>query len=76
MKESENRDKYLDLAREKETSVEYDSDGDTNCDWYAWYSHQRISTGTGGLGNKRTSGDHQTTALLRSPRILIKVLET
>ena len=24
----------------------------------ARYSHQRICTGTGGLGNKRTSGDH------------------
>ena len=35
-----------------------ESDGDTDCKWNAWYSHQRIGTGTGGLGNKRTSGDH------------------
>ena len=24
----------------------------------SWYNHQRIGTGTGGLGNKRTSRDH------------------
>ena len=30
----------------------------TNCNWCFWYSHQRIDTGTGGLENKRTSGDH------------------
>ena len=29
--------------------------GDTKCNWCAWYSHQRIGIGTGGLG---TSGDH------------------
>ena len=38
--------------------MEHESDGDTNCDWYAPDSHQRICTGTGGLGNKRTTGDH------------------
>ena len=21
-----------------------------NCDWYSWHSHQKIGTGTGGLG--------------------------
>ena len=29
-----------------------------NCNWCSWYSHQRIGTRTGGLGNKRTSRDH------------------
>ena len=38
--------------------MEHESDGDTNCNWYAWYSHQRFGTSTGGLGNKRTSGNH------------------
>ena len=28
------------------------------CNKYAQYSHQRIGTGSGGLGNKRSSGDH------------------
>ena len=37
--------------------MEHESDGDTNCNWRTWYSHQRIDCETGGLGNKRTSGD-------------------
>ena len=32
--------------------MEHESDVYTN-----WYSHQRVNEGTGGLGNKRTSGD-------------------
>ena len=28
-----------------------ESDGDTSCNWNARYCHQRIDTGTGGLGN-------------------------
>ena len=39
-------------------AVKHESDGDTTCDWCSWYSHQRIGTRTGGLGNKRTSRDH------------------
>ena len=38
--------------------MEHESDGDTNCNWYTRYSHQSSGTGTGGLGNKRTSGDY------------------
>ena len=38
--------------------MEPKSDGDTNCNWRTRYSHQRVGTGTGGLGNKRMSGDH------------------
>ena len=38
--------------------MKHKSDGDTNCNWRARYSHQKIATGTGGLGNKRTSGYH------------------
>ena len=29
----------------------------TNCDWYSWFSYQRIGTATGGLG-KKARGDH------------------
>ena len=43
---------------ENETHEILEHDGDTSCNWCALYSHQRIGTGTGGLGNKRTSGDH------------------
>ena len=38
--------------------MKYESDGDTDFNWYAQYSHQKIVPGTGGLGNKRMSGDH------------------
>ena len=41
-----------------EKSMEHESDCDTNCNRCTLYSHQRIGTGTGGLGNKRTSEDH------------------
>ena len=55
LKESEKRDKYLDLARKKKT-VEHESDNYTNCNWCSWYSHQRIGTKTGGFGNYGTGG--------------------
>ena len=57
LKDSEKRDMYLDLARElkklwnmKATVIPINIS--------ALVSHQRIGTGTGRLGNKRTSGDH------------------
>ena len=56
-KESEKRDKYLDLARELKKTMEH-SDGDTNCILRARYSHQRIGTGPGGVGNKEMKVDH------------------
>ena len=49
--------KYQDLAWEMKI-MEHERDGDTNRNWWAWYSHRRIDTGTGRLGNKGTSGDH------------------
>ena len=39
LKESEKKDKYLDLAREVKKNVEYECDGDTNCKQCSWYSH-------------------------------------
>ena len=39
--------------------MKHESDNYTYRDWSFWYSHQRIIKETGGLGNKRTSGDHQ-----------------
>ena len=58
LKESEKKDKYLDLAGELKKTVEHESDFYTNCNWCFWYSHRRIIKGTGGVENKRTSGDH------------------
>ena len=58
IKESEKKNKYLDLASQlKKTTQEHENDVYTNCNWCSWYSHTRINKGTGGLGNKRTSGD-------------------
>ena len=37
-------------------TLEHESDGDTDCNWCSWFSHQRICTRTRGFGNNRTSG--------------------
>ena len=58
LKETEKKDKYLDIARELKKTVEHESDSDPNCNWCSLYSHQRTGTRTGGYGNKKTSGDH------------------
>ena len=82
LKESEKRDKYLNFAWEQEKTMKYESDDDTSCDWCAWYSHQWIATGAGGLGNKRTSGDHPNYNILKigqntkSPRDLRRLAVT
>ena len=56
LKENENRDKYLGLARELKTY------GTQKC---ARYSLQRISKETGRLGNKRTSGDQSNDSTVK-----------
>ena len=59
LKESEKKDKYLDLARELKKTMELKVDNYTNRDWCFWDSHQRIiKKGTGGLGGRRMSKDH------------------
>ena len=67
-KESEKRDKFLDLARELTKTMEYVSDGGT------------IPKGiVKGLEDLKITGQIETTqktALLRSARILRRVLET
>ena len=44
--------------------MEHESDGGTSCNWCARYSHQRIGTGTGRLGNKRTNGHHPNYSII------------
>ena len=56
LKESEQKDKHVDLALELKKTVEHGTNNDTNREWCFCYSHQRISNVTGRLGNKRTSG--------------------
>ena len=46
LKECIKRDKYLELARVPKKRVEQESDGVTNCIWFAWYSYERIGKGT------------------------------
>ena len=58
LKEIQKRDKLIDLAKELKKTMQHESDSDTYCNWCTRYSHQRIGTGTGRLGNKRTCGDH------------------
>ena len=57
LKERENWDKYLDLAKEQKKAAEPESNI-TSSNWCARYSQQMIDKWTGGLRNKRTSGDH------------------
>ena len=65
LKESEKRDKYVDFARELKKTMEHENDGDTNCNWCSWYSHQRIYTGTGGLKNKRKGEYHSKYSIVK-----------
>ena len=46
--------------------MEQESDGDTNCNWPALYSCQTFGTGTGGLRNKRTSGDYPNYSIVET----------
>ena len=61
---SEKRDKYLDLARALKNTMDHESDSETNCNWLAQYRYRKINKGTGGLGNKRTSGDHPNYSII------------
>ena len=56
LKECEKRDKYFNLAREFK-KLEHKSDNYINCNWCSWYSHQKIGTRTGELGNNGMGGD-------------------
>ena len=58
LKEGVKRDKYLNRASELKKTIKHENDGDTNCNQCARYSHQRIGTRIGKLGNKNTSRDH------------------
>ena len=82
LNENEKIDKYLDLAWELKITMKHESNSDTNCNWYLWYSHQRIGTMSGGLGNKR-SGDHPNYSIIeisqnteKSPGDLRKLART
>ena len=45
--------------------MENEDDGDTRCNWRARYNQQKVSKGTGGFGNKKTSGDHPNNSIIK-----------
>ena len=59
---------WLDLAwelKKKKETMEHESDGDTNYNWYTWNNPQMIGKGTGRLENKRASGDHPDYSIIK-----------
>ena len=56
--ESKKKDKYVNITRESKKLWNINVKKYTNRDRCFWYSHQRINKRTGGLGGRRTSGDH------------------
>ena len=74
LKENKKKDKYLDLAGELKKQ-EHESDGDTNCNWCLGRVIKELVQGPDDLEIVRVE-TIQTTALLRSARMLRKVLET
>ena len=66
LKESEKKDKYLDLARKLKKIMKHEGGNYTNRDWCFWYSHQRVIKATGGLEGKRTSGDHTHNSIIEN----------
>ncbi len=63
--------------------MEHESDIYTTYNWCSWYSHRRMIKWTGGLGNKRTSGDHPNYSIIEinqdieeSPRDLKRLAVT
>ena len=58
LKESEKKDKYLDLVRELKKTMEHESDDYTNRDSGIRYSKYRTNKRNGGLGSWRMSGNY------------------
>ena len=56
--ESLKTDKYQDLASEQKKTMEYESDGDTNCNKCTRKNPQRLGKGNEIVRNQRTFGDH------------------
>ena len=46
--------------------MKHESDGNSNCNWCTQNSYQIIDKGTGGLGNKGTSGDHPEYSIINT----------
>ena len=64
-RESEKRGKNQDLARKLKKTKEQESDGSANYNWCTWHIYQMIATGTGELGNKKTSGVYSNYSIIK-----------
>ena len=69
-------DKYLDLAWELKKTIEHEGDNCINRDWCFWYSNKKLLKGLEDLKIGGRVETIQTTALLRTARILRRVLKT
>ena len=49
MKETEEKDEYVDLAKELKKTMEHEGDNYTNRDWCFSYCHKRLLKGQGDL---------------------------
>ena len=78
LKESEKKDKYLDLTTELKNTGEHESDIYTNCNWCSLLGTvtKGLIKGLKDLKMGKRGETIQTTALLRSARILVRILET
>ena len=76
LKECEKKDKYIDLAKELKKTTEHVSDDCTNCDWFLGTVAKGLFKGQEILDVGGWVETIQMTALLRTARILRRVLET
>ena len=56
--EKKKKEKYLDLARELKNANEYESNSDTNCNWWTWNAPERLSEGAVRDGNRWAIRNH------------------
>ena len=72
IKESEKRDKSLDLARQKKKkkkksnkTMKHKSDGNTSCNWCVWKNSQRLDKETGRLKNQKASRAYPDDSIIK-----------
>ena len=76
MKDNENIDKYLDIARELKKTVEYKGKSDTNSSWALGMVPKSLEKRIEELEMRGRIETTQTTAWLKSAGILRSVMET
>ena len=76
LKECEKKNKYLDLGRELKKTMEHAGDNYTNCNWCFGTVTKGLLKGLEDLGFGERVETIKTTTLLRSARILRRVLDT